>query len=115
MWPNQVQGVMSEAGYLAGGPSYVPAAAEDAKRRPEVHIEMERLAESIEAMGRAAEILADRLKPIRRQAGGVNGGGTAGQVPQPVQCGLATVLRERREAVERYTTQLHITLAELEI
>jgi len=113
MWPNQVQGVMSEAGYLAGGPSYIPAAADQANRRPEVHTEMERLAEAIESMGRSAEILADRLKPVRRQAGAV--GQTTGQVPQPVQCGLATVLRERREAIERYTTQLQVALAELEI
>jgi hypothetical protein len=97
-------------GALGGGLVH----AQDAGRQPEVTREMESLAKACEVLGITAERLTDRLSPIRRNVGAMASTGTD-RAPEPVMCGMASVLRERRQQIERYTNELANTLDQLEI
>jgi hypothetical protein len=83
-------------------------------RKPEVEAEMDRLAAAVESLAKISESLRVRLEPIRRKTGaGVESNQTS--PPQPVQCTLASVIRDHRDAIELYTALLSSVLSELEI
>jgi hypothetical protein len=108
------QGYAQAGGYIGG--AVLGAASQyagEAVRKPEVEAEMNQLAESLEMLAQVTESMCIRLEPVRRKTGLANGSQTS--APKPVQCALASSLRDRRESVERCIAQLQGATSELEI
>lgn len=85
-------------------------------RTPEVVGELERLGQAVEVLAMTSERLCARLSPVLRPTGALNGAsGNQTQPPQAVMCGVASTIRDRREAIERYTAQLQQAMSELEV
>lgn len=104
-----LQGGGSMMGGLAGYSSPPETKA------PEVFGELDKLDQAVEMLAVVSDKLSERLQPVRRQTGTLNGANSATQAPQAILCGVADLIRTRRESVERYTAQLQQALSELEI
>lgn len=110
-----LQGQMIGGG-LAGSLVGAGAAMMDqtASRQPEVRAEMERMEKAVESIAQTADILTQRLTPVRSQIGNQTSG-TGGVAPQPVLCDMANFIRGRRCRLEEVEDLLRRALNELEI
>lgn len=107
MYGNEA-GQMNRAQQLVGG----SLGSVGQPRQPEVTGELDRLGMAVERLAKASEHLTSRLEPIRRQTGNKANGEAA---PTPIQCSIASAIRDRREAIERYAYQMETAASELEI
>jgi len=112
---NQQLGAVAQAGgQVAQYARDMPTTGMDAAaRQPEVVSEMERLSREVDRLGVLAETLTNRLQPVRRQTGNLAGKEQA--TPEPVLCGVASVIRQQRQNLEHHATVLQMALNELEI
>ncbi len=85
------------------------------KREPEIASELARLSKAVEQIGMFTDQLAARLGPVLRQTGAQTANMAGVGAPEPVLCGVATEIRMKRQALDRYSAQLRQALDELEI
>lgn len=83
-------------------------------RQPEVECEMDRLAKAITEIGAVVDAMVGRLVPVRSQsANSTEKDQTC--VPEPVLCGMASMLRANRQRLLAIQNELGRALNELEI
>lgn len=82
--------------------------------KTEVASELDRLANIVDQLAKTAEVLGDRLRPVRRPTGALAGSNQT-SAPEPVLCDVASAIRSRRQQAEHVLQLLHQSLNELEI